>query len=719
MRKLLLVLTLGAAALPYGFAYNGETISVSGTATQVLHADGATLQFYLNTGVTGGATSTLSGQTVITAASNPTAAVEAAMAQWNNAALATSANVNLLALQTIGTGANQSDCKNVISIAGSAADLSILGFGSAANPGAVGVTANVYIPTAGATVCDPSKSVPAGTIIDSDILLNPYFQFSTNGAANTRDLQAVVTHEMGHVLGMNHSTLLSATMYPYTAAGQRHLSADEKAFIANFYGASKSLGTINGTVTIAGAPVQFGLVTLTELSGTGAVIGTLTAADGTYSAQVPPGVYNVYAEPFNSFVGATNIYSLTSATGTLDPTAATTAFSATFSGGNSTNPPTFTITAGSASKADIAVTAGVTSLASPFYGIGKAGANGDISQFSGFGGAIPVTGGTDFDLALSGPGIDTTIQIGYIGTNVTVVGSPRKDSSGSTVNGNPIIRQHLSIGSQTTATIGTLWIIKGTALTTVLPLTGILDIEPNAPTITSAQDAESAGKSITSGQYFTIYGSSLANNTRIWNTSTDFTGGVAAGNPLPTSLDGVSVTVNGQPAAVYFTSPGQINAIAPANLTSGPATVTVSNDLSASATYSGATIASAAPSFFIYASGTSFYPIAVHLTAPYPLVSDSAKAHPGETIAIFCNGVAAANGNVVATVAAVPTTGWSLTAGTNTLNILGAALVYAGEYQVNVSLPSTIATGNYTLTLSVPGGSSSSDGITVTLPVGP
>ncbi len=506
-------------------------------------------------------------------------------------------------------------------------------------------------------------------------------------------------------------------MYPYTATAQRHLSADEKAFIANFYPTgAKSLGTINGTVTVGGAPVKFGLVTLTELSGTGAVIGTVTAADGTYSAQVPPGVYNVYAEPFNTFVGATNIYSLTSATGTLDPTAATTAFSATLSGGNSSSATTFTVTAGSSSRADIPVIAGATSLALPFYGIGKANANGDISQFSSFGGAIPVTGATDFDLALSGPGIDTTIQIAYIGTNVTVVGTPRKDSSGGTVNGNPIIRQHLQIGTQTSATMGTLWIIKGTA---VLPLTGILDIEPNTPFITSAQDAESAGKSITSGQYFTIYGSNLANNTRIWNTSTDFTGGVAAGNPLPTNLDGVSVAVNGQPAAVYFTSPGQINAIAPANLTSGPATVTVTNDLSASGGFGGATIASAAPSFFIYASGSSFYPIAVHLTAPYPLVSDSAKAHPGETIAMFCNGVTAANGNVVATVAAVPTTGWSLTAGTNTLNILGAALVFAGEYQVNVSLPSSIATGNYTLTLNVPGGSSSSNGITVTLPVGP
>ncbi len=226
-------------------------------------------------------------------------------------------------------------------------------------------------------------------------------------------------------------------------------------------------------------------------------------------------------------MGATNIYSLTSLTGVLDPTAASTAFTATLSGGNIQNGPTFTTNPGTTAKADIAAIAGATSLALPFYGIGKANANGDISQFSSFGGAISVTGGTEFDLALSGPGIDTTIQIAYIGTNVTIADPPR-DSSGGTVNGNPIIRQHLSIGTQTTATMGTIWIIKGTV---VPPLTGILDIEPSTPVISSVQDAESAGKTITSGQYIAIYGANFANSTRIWNTATDFTGGGSGGKP--------------------------------------------------------------------------------------------------------------------------------------------------------------------------------------------
>jgi uncharacterized protein (TIGR03437 family) len=60
-----------------------------------------------------------------------------------------------------------------------------------------------------------------------------------------------------------------------------------------------------------------------------------------------------------------------------------------------------------------------------------------------------------------------------------------------------------------------------------------------------------------------------------------------------------------------------------------------------------------------------------------------------------------------------------MTAGNNTMNVLGAALLYAGEYQINVQMPANIAAGNYPLTMSVPNGSTSTEGVTVTLPVGP
>jgi uncharacterized protein (TIGR03437 family) len=51
----------------------------------------------------------------------------------------------------------------------------------------------------------------------------------------------------------------------------------------------------------------------------------------------------------------------------------------------------------------------------------------------------------------------------------------------------------------------------------------------------------------------------------------------ASGMPLPTTLGGVKVTVNGTDAGLFFVSPTQINFMVPANLTEGSATLVVTN----------------------------------------------------------------------------------------------------------------------------------------------
>ena len=60
-------------------------------------------------------------------------------------------------------------------------------------------------------------------------------------------------------------------------------------------------------------------------------------------------------------------------------------------------------------------------------------------------------------------------------------------------------------------------------------------------------------------------------DTRIWQPS-DF-----VGDQLPTELDGVSVTVNGEPAYIYYISPTQLNVLTPPDLTTGPTSVVVTN----------------------------------------------------------------------------------------------------------------------------------------------
>jgi hypothetical protein len=54
-----------------------------------------------------------------------------------------------------------------------------------------------------------------GRIIDSDMLFNPAYTYSTTLAPDTYDVQSLVTHELGHALGANHSTILAARLQSY------------------------------------------------------------------------------------------------------------------------------------------------------------------------------------------------------------------------------------------------------------------------------------------------------------------------------------------------------------------------------------------------------------------------------------------------------------------------------------------------------------------------
>jgi uncharacterized protein (TIGR03437 family) len=140
------------------------------------------------------------------------------------------------------------------------------------------------------------------------------------------------------------------------------------------------------------------------------------------------------------------------------------------------------------------------------------------------------------------------------------------------------------------------------------------------------------------GSFIEIYGSNLAGNTRAWDTS-DF----AEGN-APTALDGVSVTVNGEPAYVAYISPTQVNVQVPANVPTGgsvPVVVTSKGLASASVMlaikpFAGGLLAP--PTFKV---GDKQYAVAVH-SSDGSFVSNgnipgfpAAPAVPGEILTFY------------------------------------------------------------------------------------
>jgi matrixin len=81
----------------------------------------------------------------------------------------------------------------------------------------------------------------AGHLIDADMVFwDAGFQFftGTSGCSNGFYIEDVATHEFGHALGLGHSTVVSATMYPsisYCSQQSRTLDPDDIAAVLSLY----------------------------------------------------------------------------------------------------------------------------------------------------------------------------------------------------------------------------------------------------------------------------------------------------------------------------------------------------------------------------------------------------------------------------------------------------------------------------------------------------
>jgi uncharacterized protein (TIGR03437 family) len=241
---------------------------------------------------------------------------------------------------------------------------------------------------------------------------------------------------------------------------------------------------------------------------------------------------------------------------------------------------------------------------------------------------------------------------------------------------------------------------------TLAPFDGILlQRQTPVPTpssrVNSVANAASYQPAITSGGFVSIVGTGFANSSRSW-TSSDF-----SGNNLPTSLGGVSVTINSRPAYVEYIGPTQINAIAPDDDTIGQVQVQVTTPQGPS--YSGTALKQKlSPGFFTYQSGTTNYVAAVHLdgTLVGPTGPSSRPAVPSEVIEIYGTGFGPTNptsptAQLVSQPAPLnlPAT---VTIGGATAQVQWAGLVSTGLYQLNVQIPN-VGPGDQPIQTSVSG----------------
>ena len=142
-------------------------------------------------------------------------------------------------------------------------------------------------------------------IVDADIIFNPNRIFSMDGAPGTTDLESVAVHEVGHLLGLDHTAIVSATMNPQAGSGVtffRVLQTDDRIGCSVLYPTpefSRSTGELAGRVLLDGAGVYGAHVVALDEAGR-AVTSALSGEDGSYRVSgLTPGSYALYAEPLD------------------------------------------------------------------------------------------------------------------------------------------------------------------------------------------------------------------------------------------------------------------------------------------------------------------------------------------------------------------------------------------------------------------------------------
>jgi uncharacterized protein (TIGR03437 family) len=197
-----------------------------------------------------------------------------------------------------------------------------------------------------------------------------------------------------------------------------------------------------------------------------------------------------------------------------------------------------------------------------------------------------------------------------------------------------------------------------------------------------------------------------------WSTAPSFAQGL-----MPTELDGVSVTINGKPAYVYFycsaatstiCASDQINVLSPFDNTLGPVQVMVTNGAFSAGPFT-ATMQPLVPSLFNF---DGIHIVATHLNnaivGPVTLYPGlSTPASPGEQIVVYATGfglptsaLTPGSDTQFGDLPALPV----CSVGGSAASLAFAGLVSPGLVQLNLNIPATSPSGDLSVSCTFDGG---------------
>lgn len=239
-----------------------------------------------------------------------------------------------------------------------------------------------------------------------------------------------------------------------------------------------------------------------------------------------------------------------------------------------------------------------------------------------------------------------------------------------------------------------------------------------APSISAngVQNGASFLPGVVANSWATIAGANLSTITDTW-------GQFIINGKLPTSVDGVTVSMGGKPAYVEYVSLGQINLLAP-DLAPGPVQVTVTDPVGTSTSFT-VTASTYGPAFFPWPNSQ---PVATRQDYSYAVKAGTFQgvttvpAKPGDVLILWGTGFGPTSPAVSSGVVVPSTQTYSTpTLPTVTVNnlpatVYGAALAsgFVGLYQVAIQVPPSLGNGDWPIVASI-GGVPSPNGVLLTV----